>query len=282
MIYHDFHTHTCYSSDSTATVREEIESAIEKGLKGICITDHMDLDFPCIERSGMPFVFDVDKYFEELSSPREEYKDRIKVYIGMETGLRNETDLVAKMQKGYADFAAKYPFDFLIGSIHCLEHTDPAYASPYWDDKTAIEGIRTFFEASLFGINNYNDFDTFGHLDYIVRYVPTMDSWHGTNDYNPADYMDIIEEFLKAVIAKNKALEINSAGLKYGIGFAHPKAEILKRYRELGGEMITIGSDGHKPCHIAYDFDKVGDMLKAAGFKYYTIFEQRKPQFVNL
>lgn len=282
MIYHDFHTHTCYSSDSEAPVRDEIESAIAKGLRGICITDHMDLEFPCVERSGMDFVFDAGQYFEELSKIREEYRDRIRVYIGMETGLRNEPDLVGRMQQGYKDLVTKYDFDFVIGSLHCLEYTDPAYASPYWDDKTAVEGIRKFLEASLFGIKNYDDFDSFGHLDYIVRYVPQKDDWHGTDDYRPSDYMDIVDEFLKAVISKGKALECNSAGLKYGIGFAHPKAEILTRYRELGGELLTIGSDGHKPIHIAYDFDAVCEMLKSVGFTHYTIFEQRKPQFVKL
>ena len=87
---------------------------------------------------------------------------------------------------------------------------------------------------------------------------------------------------LKVLISKNIGLELNTAGLKYGLSFAHPQVEVLKRYRELGGEIITVGSDGHKPEHLAYDFHKVPDILEEAGFSYYTIFKNRKPEFIKL
>lgn len=282
MILHDFHTHTCYSDDSKATVAEEIESAIEKGLKGICITDHMDLEYPCFEQTGERFLFDHNKYFDELSSLRERYSDRIKVYIGIETGLRDEPELVDIMQKGYKEIVDAHPFDFVIGSVHCLEHTDPYLESPYWDKKTAFEGITRYFEATLFNVRNYDFFDSLGHLDYLVRYVPKRDDWKGTDSYVPADFSDVIDEILKNLIAKGKALECNSAGLKYGLGFPHPKAEILTRYRELGGELLTVGSDGHKPEHIAFDFKTTKECLEKAGFRYYTVFEERKPKFLPL
>ena len=87
---------------------------------------------------------------------------------------------------------------------------------------------------------------------------------------------------MKYVIQNGKGIELNTAGLKYGLGFCHPYPAILKRYRELGGEIITVGSDGHKPEHIAYGFGQVKEILKDAGFKYYTEFKDRRPIYVNL
>ena len=90
------------------------------------------------------------------------------------------------------------------------------------------------------------------------------------------------DEILKTLISMGKGIELNTAGLKYGLGWAHPHPEVLKRYRELGGEMITVGSDGHKAEHYAWEFDKAEDILRDAGFKYYAVFRGRKPEFVRI
>jgi len=95
-------------------------------------------------------------------------------------------------------------------------------------------------------------------------------------------YAQEIDEILKKVIAMGKGIELNTAGWKYGLAFCHPHPEILCRYKELGGEIITVGSDAHKPEHVAYDFQKAADVLKACGFKYYTEFQDRKPIFKQL
>ena len=87
---------------------------------------------------------------------------------------------------------------------------------------------------------------------------------------------------MKKVIQKGKGIELNTAGFKYGLGFCHPHPDIIRRYRELGGEIITIGADAHKPEHIAYDFKKVSEILSMCGFKYYTEFKNRKPIFKQL
>ena len=100
--------------------------------------------------------------------------------------------------------------------------------------------------------------------------------------YSYLKYAELIDEILKNIIAKGKGLELNMAGLKYGLPYAHPHPDILKRYRELGGEIITVGADGHCPEHIAWDFDKANGILRACGFTYYTEFKQRKPVFKQL
>lgn len=113
-----------------------------------------------------------------------------------------------------------------------------------------------------------------GHLDYVVRYGKNQ-----AESYAWYQYADCIDEILKHLIYNGKGLELNTAGLKYGLGFAHPYPEILRRYKELGGEIITIGSDAHRPEHIAYDFAKAKEILKRFGFKYYSQFTGRKVMF---
>ena len=95
-------------------------------------------------------------------------------------------------------------------------------------------------------------------------------------------YSDVIDEILRLLIEKGKGIEINTGGFKYGLGHPNPCEEILARYRELGGEIITIGADAHKPEHVAFDFAKVPSILKDSGFDYFTVFRERKPEFVKI
>ena len=296
MIQYDFHIHTSFSSDSKTPPEAQIERAIELGMKGICITDHMDYEFPDAERSGMDFEFDPEEYLKKMDELRNAYADRIELNMGVEIGLRNEEECRASVKEKYDKLLAGYPFDFVIGSTHCLEFTDPYYESPYWDDKDMNTGIRTYFEAVRDNILYFPDFDSLGHLDYLIRYVPesrdpSRAGKHDQNstyrnvtvsDYDERDFMDIIDEILKSLIESGKALEVNSAGLKYGLGYPHPKAGVLKRYRELGGELITIGSDGHRPEHICYDFRKVYEILKELDFRYYAVYRERKAHMIKL
>ena len=96
------------------------------------------------------------------------------------------------------------------------------------------------------------------------------------------DYYDYIDTALRMLIEKGKGIEINTASLKYGLKYPNPCPDILKRYRELGGEIITTGSDAHQTEYVAHRFDVIEDMLKGAGFGYYTVFERRKPVFIKL
>ena len=153
---------------------------------------------------------------------------------------------------------------------------DPYYPE-YWQGKTEYQATHRYFEYILETLGAFDDIDVYGHIDYVVRYGPTQ-----AENYSYAKYKEILDEILKTLISKNIGLELNTAGLKYGLGFAHPHTDVLKRYRELGGEIITIGSDAHKPEHLAYDFSKVPDILKEAGFDYYTIFKNRTPEFIKL
>ena len=304
MIKYDFHLHSVFSTDSEEKPENIVEEALGRGFSGICFTDHMDLYFPpeCSKRSGGDFTFDPDKYYECITGLKYRYRNIINIYLGMETGLRDEEELKGKCLKEYEDMIAKYPFDFIIGSTHCLENIDP-YWKEYWDGRTAEEGLHRYYDAIDKNVSYYDCFDSLGHLDYLVRYVPeeaalrsfekravckktfkgsspdmSEKRFYGKYMYDPKDYMDHTDSIMKKLIDKGRALEINTAGLKYGLGFAHPKLELLIRYRELGGELITIGSDAHCAEHFAYGFDSVRELLIDLGYRYYFIYNNRKPE----
>ena len=269
--------HTWFSTDSEACPRDMADEAVRKGLKTICFTDHFDKDDLEWGEEG---IFDVDAYFAEMQKLQEEYAGKLNIRIGIELGLRTY------LKDYYEELTKKYPFDFVIGSVHNVPYkkdaegnilyTDPA-AEKLFTDRTDKEAYRLMMETTLENVRTSDCFQTLGHLDYVVRYGKSREK-----EYSYTDYADIIDEILKLLIEKEKGLEVNSAGLKYGLPFAHPHPDVLKRYRELGGEIITIGADAHKPEHIAYDFAKAEEILKSCGFKYYTEFFEQKPVFKQL
>ena len=277
MIQADMHMHTWFSTDSKACPCDMADEAVRKGLKTICFTDHFDKDDLEWGEEG---IFDVDAYFVEMQKLQEEYAGKLNIRIGIELGLRTY------LKDYYEELTKKYPFDFVIGSVHNVPYkkdaegnilyTDPA-AEKLFTDRTDKEAYRLMMETTLENVRTLDCFQTLGHLDYVVRYGKSREK-----EYSYTDYADIIDEILKLLIEKEKGLEVNSAGLKYGLPFAHPHPDVLKRYRELGGEIITIGADAHKPEHIAYDFAKAEEILKSCGFKYYTEFFEQKPVFKQL
>lgn len=277
MIQADMHMHTWFSTDSEACPRDMADEAVRKGLKIICFTDHFDKDDMEWGEEG---IFDVDAYFVEIQKLQEEYAGKLNIRIGIELGLRTY------LKDYYEELTKKYPFDFVIGSVHNVPYkkdaegnilyTDPA-AEKLFTDRTDKEAYRLMMETTLENVRTLDCFQTLGHLDYVVRYGKSREK-----EYSYTDYADIIDEILKLLIEKEKGLEVNSAGLKYGLPFAHPHPDVLKRYRELGGEIITIGADAHKPEHIAYGFAKAEEILKSCGFKYYTEFFEQKPVFKQL
>ncbi len=277
MIIGDYHVHSDFSSDSKTPMEEMIKKAIGLGLKKICFTDHMDYDFPVV--TNYSFVFDIDKYVAKLKDLKERYQQQIDILTGIELGL--QPHLTHRLNKLTTDYA----FDFIIGSSHVVNQLDPYYPE-YWEKTNKEEGLRKYFETIITNCKAFHNFHVYGHMDYIIRYVPERlydaNDTSGKADYSYNDYRDLLDEALKTIISSGKGIEINTSGLKYGLGYTHPKGEVIKRYKELGGEIITIGSDGHKPEHLAYDFFLVPQLLKAYGFSYYTLYKEGKPIFEKL
>lgn len=271
MIRGDFHMHTDFSTDSEAPVRSMLDAAVERGLVTVCITDHLDLDYPPDEELGpSPFRLDLDRYFDMLTGLREEYRGKLDVRIGVEMGMQPHLGNV------YEELVSEYPFDFVIGSLHLIHGMDPYYGKVF-EGKTDAEVYREAFRETVRCLEHMRSFDVLGHLDYVVRYGRRQ-----AQEYSWRGFADEIEEILRCLIRDGKGLEMNMGGLKYGLGFANPHPDVLRRYRELGGEIVTIGADAHKPEHVAYDFEKAGEILKACGFRYYTEFEGRKAVFLPI
>lgn len=263
----DFHLHTEFSGDSDTPVRDQIERAIALGMKEICITDHHDFDAAFTD---IDFTLDINAYLPYMKQIQEEYKNRIRVGIGIELGLQSH------LKEYLNQLIREYSFDFIIGSSHFVDCMDP-YFPEFFSKRTEQEAYERFFEVSLQRVRDLDCYDSYGHLDYVVRYGPNKNRF-----YQYGTYQEYLDPILRTLIEKGKALECNTGGYKYNLGHPNPSEDILKRYRELGGELLTIGSDAHAPQHVGYGFERAKEVLEQCGFRYYTVFRKRKPEFLPL
>ncbi len=261
----DCHIHTNYSSDSDAPMEEMILSAIQKGCDEIAFTDHVDFD----ERYDFT---DYAVYMPVIYELAEKYKNDITVTFGVEIGLESLwADKINALTQ-------KFPFDFIIGSSHAVCTKDLYFdRNEFFSGKTKTEAYNTYWDEMLKNIGACRDFCVYGHLDFVSRY--------GTYDDNTLryeDYADKIDAVLKALIENGKGIEINTSGFRYGINTVYPSIDILNRYKQLGGEIVTIGSDAHFVKDVADHIGCAYDMLFEAGYSHITVFRHRKPKFIKL
>lgn len=260
----DTHMHSCHSGDSDAAMEDMVTAAINKGLDGICFTDHLDYDYPM---EPDLFLLNTESYEKETQKLQTKYAGRLEIRWGIELGL--QPHLAGKNNA----VTAVCPFDFVIGSSHVVHGMDPYYAQ-YYEGRTQDMAYTEYFESILENLQTDVDFDVYGHLDYVVRYGPDRN-----RNYSYKKFSGVIDEILRKLIDKGKGIELNTAGYKAGLDHPNPSEEILSRYRELGGEIITIGADAHTPEHIAFAYDRVKKILLDAGFRYFCVFSARKPEF---
>jgi histidinol-phosphatase (PHP family) len=242
------------------------EKAIELGLDGIIFTDHLDYDFPNFDIS---FMIDFKEYAAYMSNLKKTYEKTLKVLMGIEVGI--EPHNIKESEK----IVKQYDFDFVIASTHIVDRKDP-YTGEYYIGKTKSEAFHRYLEVILDTVTNFNDYNVVGHIGYIRRYGNYEDK-----SLRHLDYSDLLDSILKKVISDGKGIEINTSGYR-SLGTPIPDFDIVKRYRELGGEILTIGSDAHYVDHMALNFKEVQERLKEIGFKYITHFEKRKPVFDKL
>ena len=260
----DCHLHTEFSSDSRTPVRDQIEKAISLGMDYLCVTDHMDMDYP-----GGEFCLDTDSYAACIRGLQEEYRGRIRIGLGVELGLQEH------LKERQQEYLKKYPFDFVIGSVHLIHGEDPYYGGLFQRIGDG-EAYREYFRASYQLLLEEPGIQTWGHLGYVVRY-----GLHKDAEYSYEKYAEEIDAILRLLVEKGIALELNTAGFRM-LGKPNPRREILERYRHLGGELITVGSDGHEPGYLGWRFGDARNLLWDCGFRYYTVFHERKPEFLKL
>lgn len=264
----DCHLHSSFSGDSDTPMEDMVLRGISLGLTHMCFTEHNDFDYPVSDETPSGhFEVNTDSYLFDLIKYKEKYADRIRLLFGIELGLQPQ------LMRRNAVYAKSYDFDFIIGSSHVCNGKDPYYP-PFYEGRSEEEAYREYFTSIIENIRKFSNFDVYGHLDYVVRYGPNVD-----RDYSYDKYSDLFDTILRLLIDKGKGIEINTGGIKKGLRDLHPCTPVIRRYRELGGEIITVGSDAHDPGHIADAYDRAAEVLKSCGFRYYTIFEKRTPEF---
>jgi len=267
----DFHLHSSFSGDSDTPMEEMIRRGIELGLTRMCFTEHNDFDYPATE-SEPPGFFEVnpDAYLYDFLKLREKYADRITLLFGVELGLQPH------LSRRNAAFAKAHDYDFIIGSSHLCHGKDP-YRPAFYEGRPQEDAYREYFDSILENLDTCSHFDVYGHLDYVVRYGPKKD-----DGYSYERYRELFDQILTKLIRMEKGIELNTAGLAKGLRGPNPCAGVLKRYRELGGEIVTVGSDAHEPGQIASAFDRAAEILKDCGFRFYATYERRSPSFHKL
>lgn len=249
MKYIDYHVHTEFSPDSQAEVVKYITKAKELGLDYLLFTDHVD--FGGIDPDFMEHI-DYYKYKEYMKNLESQYEIPIK--IGVEIGYeKNHKDEIEELLESH-------DFDFVIASIHYGNGLD-FYLGDFFTGKTKYEAYTEYFNIVLDMVKNFKSYDVVGHLDYITRYGPYEDKHY---DYD--DYKDIIDEILITIIDNNKAIEVNTSGLRGELNVTFPKDEVILRYKQLGGKIITVGSDCHFVQDYKADFKEVISNLNSMGF----------------
>ena len=266
----DYHMHSSFSGDSSAPMADMAKHALALGLTHICFTEHYDPDYiyPAGEE-GM-FELNTDSYLYELIKQKSKYNGQLEIAFGVELGLQPH------LKRQLALYAKSHDFDFIIGSSHLCNRKDPYYPV-FFEGRSEDEAHQEYFEAVLECVKTLPYFDVYGHLDYVVRYGPTKN-----DSYTYQKHADVFDKILSVLIENGKGIELNTGGFRSGLSQPNPCVEILKRYRALGGEIITVGSDAHAPKDIAADFDRACALLKECGFAYYYVFQKRIPEYLKL
>ena len=251
----DYHLHSTYSFDASQTIEQIILKAISMELNEICLTEHISFD----PKDSSYNFFDFKDYENEIKRLSSEYSGKITIKKGIETG---EYHLY---KEDFDKYFKEHNLDFIIGSIHNLNGRG-------FRTNISENGVKYTYETyfkEVLAFVQMGDFDVLGHLDIVQRYA-----FETGKVYNLEDYKDYIYDILKTIISRGKGIEINTSGLSNNLLF--PKLEILHMYKDLKGEILTVGSDAHTRNRVGENISYVYDMLKDIGFKYVFTYDNRK------
>jgi len=259
----DFHMHTSVSFDSETRSIDMVDAAVKAGLKEICFTDHWDYHSDPLDKHDLFSLDDYAKAYDTLKD------DRIIIRRGIEYGL-TEWNI-----KECDDVLSKRNFDFVIGSVHFVDGYDPYYAD-FWKGTTPEKAYVRYLEKTLECVELHDNFDVLGHLTYVCKSPNNPSSKPVTYEENA----EISDEIMRLLVKKGKGMEINTSGVNKTGDFL-PPAAFLRRFKELGGEIVTIGSDAHTPDRVG-EYAKEGLEILKDIFGYVCTFENRKPIFHKL
>lgn len=260
----DLHLHTMYSPDSNAGMKDMCDVAINTGLKYIAFTDHVEI--PAFIADG--YDKSIAQSFNEACKLKKIYKDRLHIARGVEMGEPMHDLKTAEA------LLETYEFDYVLGSLHnLLGEVDFFYYD--YSDVDIKRLMERFFNETL-DMVRWGRFDTLAHLTYPFRYLPNTQQ---QVNYDP--WMEIIDEIFRVMAEKGIALEINTSGFRHG-SKTMPDAELISRFKQLGGQRVTIGSDAHKVADVGKYVEDGIKAAKSAGFEYIAIFQNRKAKMLSI
>lgn len=277
----DCHTHTQFSVDSDADINEMLEKACALGLAAYAVTDHCECNRWYSEEHYPDddtyryynFGVDFENSVSEVTKLKEKYDGRLNLICGVEMGqATHEFDIAEKI-------ISDNRVDFVIGSMHQLPKTEDfafiEYSKMSLDE---IYGLAERYFLEIHKLCKWGKFDVLGHLTYNLRYIKGV----AGIDLDISRFDEIIAESFKAVIEKGKGIEINTSGFRQKYGDAFPSLKYVKLFRELGGEIISVGSDAHTVEDLGKNVKEGAEIALAAGFTHLCYFKERKPNFIKI
>jgi histidinol-phosphatase (PHP family) len=258
----DYHVHSDISADCNVKMADMAHAAARRGIRELCFTEHIDIGLT----EGPEFTVDFERYRETINNVKAAYPE-ISIRMGIEAGLDLGTkDQMSSLLSG---------LDYVIGSQHLVFGQDPYYQK-VWGGYSQCEIYGEYLAESLCCAAAYDFYDVLGHLGYISKFCPYDDKLMRYSDFS-----DAIDAILKLLVQKGKGLEVNTNGL-YMTPDTMPETPIIRRFFELGGEIITVGSDAHDETVVGHAVPETLELLKGIGFKYVCAFDARKPRFISI
>lgn len=276
-MFADYHVHTAFSDDSVYPMENVIQDAIAMHMDEICFTEHVDYGIKFDQEPGKPILYrgnepltncDYPLYFKAIEEMKKRYGHQITIKTGMEFGMQKHTI------PQYQALFDRYPFDFILLSIHEIDNQE-FWNQEYLQGKSQKEVYEGYYQALYELVSSYKDYSVLGHMDLINRYDKQ-------GAYPFEKIKPWIQKVLEVVIQDQKGIEINTSSKRYGLQDSTPSKEILQLYHDLGGTILTIGSDSHKPEHLGCGIQEAKEMLKEIGFQTYCTYEKMTPIFHKL
>lgn len=274
----NIHNHSNLSPDAKDAPYDMAKRAVELGVKYFAITDHIELDE--FNDGEWDYWAAIDKTYPAFLKNKEAFGDKMHIYYGAEIGqplydLHNAEKILAE-----------HDYDFVIGSVHRTCHYE--HFGHFPDNEFDRKRVFTEYWEDMLNLVEWGKFSTLAHMTFLTRFV-NIDTPNGLvcelekrcqavfDTYKP-----IIDKILSTIIKQGIALEVNSSGYHFGLGEPMAGTPFIMRYKELGGKMITVGSDAHEVSDIIEGIPECYELLKKIGFNEVCVFEKKQPKFISI
>ena len=265
MIYRDYHLHTGLSFDSREQMENVCEAAVDQGIEEIAFTEHVE--FAAEDVAEWP---DFKAREEKLRYCREKYGSRLIIRSGVESGQPYKDPIAEK------SLFQQNQFDFVIGSVHMV--ADTGRPSKYaFDENNYLNYFKLYFRESMELAQNC-EYDVMGHVTFPFRYVPQ----YLLEKYPIQSFRKEYQELFEIIIRRDKGIEINTSGLRTPLKETMPSIQIVRWFRDCGGKIVTVGSDGHSARNAFSGIEEGYQVLKEAGYREVAVFQNRQVALMKL